>query len=207
MALPESKTDICNLALGRIGSKTVTTAQLTDSTGVIAKTGVIAPHCNRNYEQTRDALLRSNDWRFATERARLVKGSTPPFGEYESSFKLPNDFLAKISIYDDNEPDGVYQYKYKIEGKKILINESSCDLNYIRRITDVKEFDPLFTEVFVLSLALKLVMPLSQDRALYREIKDELYKEVMPKVRTIDKQETNTEGRGGELNWKETFRS
>jgi hypothetical protein len=197
MALPETKTDICNLALGRIGAKTVTTAELTTGTEVKAA------HCNRNYEQTRDALLRSNHWRFARERATLVEGSTPPF-EYSNSYKLPEDFLALRYIFDDNEPNHIYRYQYAVEGEKIELDEDECEIAYIKRITDVKKFDPLFTEVLVLSLALKLVMPLSQDRALYREIKDELYKEVMPKVRTIDGQETNTEGRGGEVNWKES---
>lgn len=195
MALPETKTDICNLALSRIGAKTVTTAELTADTAVTAK------HCNRNYEQTRDALLRSNHWRFARDRAALVKGAVPPWG-YDHYYKLPEDFLALRSIYDDNEPNHVYRYQYDVEGKQILSDEDTCEILYIKRVTDVKKFDSLFTEVFVLSLALKLVMPLSQDRALYKEIKDELYKELMPKVRTIDGQETNTEGRGGEVNWK-----
>lgn len=198
MALPESKTDRCNLALGRIGSKVVTQAEIT------ANSGVVAPHCNRNYEQTKDALLRSNHWRFARERASLVRGAVPPFG-YAHYFKLPEDFLALRYVFDDNEPDDIYKYKYAIEGTQILINEGTCDVAYIRKIGEGEEFDPLFTEVFVLSLALKLVMPLSQDRALYKEIKEEL-KDMIARVRTIDKQETNTSGRKGKLNWNETYR-
>ena len=199
MANPSSKTDVCNLALSRIGSKTVTEAQIT------ADTDVIAVHCNRHYEQTRDALLRSNAFWFARERASLVESSTPPF-EYSNSYKLPDDFLSPISVYDGSESDGIYRYQYAIEGKKILINEDSCDLRYIKYITDVTEFDPLFIEVLVLSLSLKLVMPIAQDRKLYAEIKDELYGKggVMSRVRAMDKQETNTKGRAGKLTWNES---
>jgi hypothetical protein len=196
MALPESKLDICNLALNRIGAKVVTQAELT------ADTAVTAMHCNRNYEQTRDALLRSNQWRFARERASLVKGSDPPF-EYDHSYKLPDDYLSLIYIYDSDEYDGVHRDQYALEGDKILSSENSLDIKYIRRVTDVAEFDALFIEVFVLALALKLVMPLSQDRKLYAEIKEELYKKVMPKVRAVDRQETSTKGRGGRQTWNE----
>ena len=197
MALPENKTDICNLALGRMGEKTVTTTEITDNSGVIA------PHCNRNYEQTRDALLRSLDWRFASDRAELEEADTPDF-EWDYAFDLPDDFLAMKSIYDDNEPNHVYGNHYELEGKLLLTNEDACEIKYIKQVEDVTLFDPLFVEVLVLSLALKLVMPLSQDRELYAEIKDELYKQVMPKVRTLDKQETSTEGRAGKLTWNES---
>ncbi len=197
MALPETKTDICKLVLGRIGSKTVTEDEITDDSGVIA------PHCNLHYEQTRDALLRSHYWRFASTRAELEAGDTPDF-EWDYAFDLPDNFLAMKSIYDDNEPDHVYRNHYELEGSLLLTNEDECEIKYIKQVTDVTLFDPLFIEVFVLTLALKLVMPLSQDRELYAEIKDELYKQVMPKVRALDRQETNTEGRAGKLTWNES---
>ena len=66
MALPDSKTDICNMALGRLGHKQ-TTAVL-----IAADSDPDAVQCNLFYEQTRDALLRSHWWRFAGARIRLV---------------------------------------------------------------------------------------------------------------------------------------
>ena len=66
MASPDSKTDICNLALRRIGSEGVTEAEIT------ANTAVNAIHCNLQYEQTRDALQRSHLWRFNKARIRLA---------------------------------------------------------------------------------------------------------------------------------------
>ena len=197
MALPTTKTDICNLALTRIGAKVVTVAEIT------ADTAVTAMHCNRHYEQTRDALLRSHWWRFASGRVELEEADEPDF-EWDNAYDLPDDFLAMKTIYDDNEPDHIYKNPYELEGSLLLINEDECEIRYIKQVTDVTLFDPLFVEVLVLTLALKLVMPLSQDRGLYAEIKDELYKEVMPKVRALDRQETNTSGRGGELTWNES---
>lgn len=246
MALPTTKTDMCNLALSRIGAKAITTAQIT------ADTDVRAGHCNRNYEQTRDALTRSHWWRFASTRIKLVAGwvtatvyttdqyvsndsvwykcleahtsgalddepgtgaveatywttltavdYTPAIGEYTYIWALPSDFLYMKSIYEGRFTD-TNNYSYAIEGTDILTDESEVEIRYIKQVADVTEFDPLFVEVLILSLALKLVMPLSQDRALYKEIKEELYKEVMPKVRALNRQETNTIGRNDLGTW------
>lgn len=66
MALPTSKTDICNLALRRIGQTAVTTAQLT------ANTAPNAIHCNLHYEQDRNELQELYWWRFNKSRIRLA---------------------------------------------------------------------------------------------------------------------------------------
>ena len=239
MALPTTKTDICNLSLSRIGAKAVTSAQITADTDVSAK------HCNRNYEQTRDALLRSFKWRFASTRLDLVAGwatatvyttdqyvsndsvwykclvahtsgalddepgtgaveatywttltavdYTPETGEYDYIWALPSAYLKMRSLYEGRFSDENIE-PYALEGSYILTNEDEVEIRYVKQVTDVEEFDPLFVEVLVLSLALKLVMPLSQDRQLYKEIKEELYQEVMPRVRVVDGQETNTKG-------------
>jgi hypothetical protein len=66
MALPTDKSDICNLALRRIGQTAVTTAQLT------ADTETNAVHCNLHYEQDRDELQELYWWRFNKARIRLA---------------------------------------------------------------------------------------------------------------------------------------
>lgn len=66
MALPTSKTDICNLALRRVGQTAVTTAELT------ANTATNAVHCNLQYEQTRDELQEMYWFRFNKTRIRLA---------------------------------------------------------------------------------------------------------------------------------------
>jgi hypothetical protein len=46
-------------------------------------------------------------------------------------------------------------------------------------------------------------MPITQDVKLYAEIKDELYNQIMPRVRAMDRQETNTTGRYNRRPWVE----
>ena len=66
MALPTTKTDLCNIAFDRIGAAPVTDAEITADTDPRAK------KCNLHYEQTRDALQRSYTWRFNKERIKLA---------------------------------------------------------------------------------------------------------------------------------------
>lgn len=192
MALPASKTDICNLALSRIGAKSVTEAQIT------ANTDVRAQHCNRHYEQTRDALQRSHWWRFASDRATLTATATPSF-EWDTAFTLPTDFLRMKSIFEDNNTTNKTSLlPFALEGSTLLFSETTCQIRYIKQVTDVTKFDPLYTEALVLKFGLKLIPPLagvgSAGRALLKEIKDELFERggVMERIRTVDRQETNT---------------
>ena len=247
MASPSNKTDICNMMLGRIGSKRVTTAQIT------ADTEVLAQHCNLHYEQTRDALVRSHRWRFAGARIKLASTwatakvyttdqyvenddiwykcatahtssalneppssswttlsastYTPDF-EWDYMFDLPADFLAMRPTYDDN--DTIYNntlYSYVVEGSKYYTNEATVEMRYTKQVTDVTKFDPLFIEVLVLSGALKLVLPISQDEILYRDLKEELYgrKGLMSRVRAMDRQEQNTRGQDDFELWTSYF--
>lgn len=68
MASPDSKTDMCNLGLRRIGASAVTTEQL-EADPVVEPNAI---HCDLQYEQTRDALQRSHLWRFNKARIKLA---------------------------------------------------------------------------------------------------------------------------------------
>src|SRR4030043_2361618 len=61
--MTEAEVVLCNQSLDRLGAATFTYA---------AQTSNEALKCIRHYEQTRDALLRSFDWPFASARAELV---------------------------------------------------------------------------------------------------------------------------------------
>lgn len=202
MALPTTKTDICNLSLSRIGAKAVTEAQIT------ADTDPRAQHCNRHYEQTRDALIRSHWWRFASDRVALVATDTPDF-EWSNAFTLPDDFLRMKSIFEDNNTvDKTSLLPYALEDDILLYSESTCQIRYIKQVTTIADFDPLFIEALVLQLALKLISPLagvgSAGQSLLKEVKDELFGRggAMERIRTMDRQETNTIPPNFLLSWQ-----
>jgi len=197
----DGPTQICNMALGRIGAKRIN--DLSDATDT--KTEAI--QCRLHYAQTRDALMRSHLWRFASHRKQLSEDTDIPAAEdfeWDHQFDLPNDFLRLKSIYEDNNtPDRSTYYSYDIEGTKILTNETSVYIRYIRRIIDTSKFDPLFTEVLVLLLADRFIGPLAGGDAKIQAKIDDALKKLMPKVRALDRQEPNTMGRADLGTWND----
>lgn len=191
MALPTTKLDICNLSLDRIGEKVITLTQLT------ANTDPRAQACNRNYEQSRDSLQRSHWWRFARARSELTQDADPDDFEWDNQFSLPDDFLRFRSIFEETNSTSRSR-RHAIEGLKLLTNLDEVSLLYIKQVTDVAEFDPLYIEVLILQLALKLLPARAGVGAaaltLSTEIKNEL-RPLLAQVRAIDDNETDVGGR------------
>lgn len=143
-----SETDICNLALSHLGEAPIESLN-EDSTAARA--------CALNYETTRDGVLRSHRWNFAQTRAALAQlEATPAFG-WSYAYALPADCLRVLEV-NDSEVGDVISGPFIIEGRNLLTDETSVNLVYLRRITDVSQFDVLFIE----ALALKLAVVLSE---------------------------------------------
>ena len=200
-------TEICNMALGRLGAKRIGTYEDT------SESSVETIQCRLHYEQTRDALIRSHRWRFARGRATLSANATYAADdnafEYDYAYDLPVDFLAMQQPYEGVPGLVGTHYTYSPEGKQILSNEDEMEIKYIKRVEDPNEFDPLFIEVLVLSLAIKLVMPLSGSGSDGEAVRAGLYQELhgtpqlpglMSRVRQMDKEETETFGESGTWN-------
>ena len=193
--MAESNTKICNQALGRIGASRIN--NLDDDTDTKPE----AIQCRLHYEPIRDALLRSYWWGFASGRKTLVAEDTDPDFEWGKQFILPNDFLAMKSLYEGRFSDANVR-NYAIEGDRLLTNETTMEIRYIKKIIDVTKFDPLFVQLLVLQLDLKLVMPLTQSVELKQSIKEDI-RLLTPDVLAITGQETNTAGRHESSTWND----
>ncbi len=164
--------DICNNALIRIGSKTITSLTSGDK---------VSNACNSIYAQTRDSLLRQHLWNFAVKRIELASEDTTPAFGYDYTYPLPADFI-RVKELDDTDD------RYKIEQGSLLSNSSSVKLVYIARIEDVAKYDPLFLEALIVSLALKLSYILIGSNSREQALKDELQR-VMFLAKQVDGQD------------------
>lgn len=189
-----SETIICSQALARIGEKRLVNLDTDDS--------VNSNHCLAHYAQTRDALLRSHSWRFASGRATLSQDDDDPAFEWDNQFDLPNDFLKMRSVYDgySGKPGDESYYSYALEGDKLLTDQDAMTIRYVKKVTDPSKFDSLFIEVLALQLAIKLSLGIGQDQKLHRALLEELVP-LMAIVRSLDKQETNTIKRDRKPTW------
>ena len=145
-----SDVSICSNALGYLGAQPITS--LTDDPSERAKI------CNRVYATTRNALLQEHGWNFATVRVALnLLVDTPAWG-YTSQFQLPVGLLQVVET-DPKDLD------YRIEGDKLLCNESAVNLKYIKEVTDPLLFSSHFVTALEYKLASVLAIPITGDVA------------------------------------------
>jgi len=179
-----SNTSICNMALDKLGAGQINDLDSGESTEAIK--------CRTHFEQTRDALLRSYWWGFATARVDLSAHVDTPAFEWDYQYSLPDDFLRMKAIYEDGITNINYR-NYAIEGDLLLTNESSMSIKYIKRVTDPTKFDELFTETLILKLALKLIALAGSDPKIINVISTEL-RVIEQDARAVNGQEINTDG-------------
>lgn len=184
------------MALGRISSKRINNYEDADENSPQAIQGRL------HFEQTRDSLVESYWWRFASGRATLSASPDTPDSEYDYQFILPTDFLAMKSIYEDRHSDENLR-SYALEDKMLLTNEDEMKIKYIKKVTDPTKFSPFFVEVLVLSLAKKMLPALAgQNTKLTKDIGDEL-RLLIPTVKAHSGQQTNTEGQYNLETWND----
>jgi len=250
MSLTEDEVAICNQALSKFGSFTMDYSDQTKNEGV---------HCNRHYEQTRDALQRSYNWNFTAKRIILVSSWEEDTYYTTDQYAWEDDVLYKCTtahrstefnshyVYDGDDllydtddlvfdedylivdsdgtfywqmvlerPEFYWSYKYqlpadflrlkpkwlkeldirfKIENGYLLCSEQEINLHYTGKVTDPDDFDPLFTEVLILDLALKLLYPLAGAKT--QDLKIELYRErltAMAKAKAVCENEADRTG-------------
>ncbi len=193
--MAESNTSICNQALGKIGAQRINDFE--DDTESSAQ----AIQCRLHFEPTRDALLRSHYWPFASARKTLSQDDTDPDFEWDNQFILPTDFLYLKSIFDNSPATNNSRHSHAIEGERILTNDNEMKIRYVKKVTDASKFDPLFVKVLVLLLADEMIGPLAGgDVRIQKKINDVLDK-LMPRVRALSRQEANLEGRAEQFTW------
>jgi len=166
---------ICNLALQRVGAKSISSLS-EDTTAGRA--------CNRVYGQARDSELRSHSWAFARERVKVAADSTDPTFGAAKRYALPSDSLR---ILPTNGVDGTdTQDDFEIFGKFIHTDHSTpISLNYIKRITDENTFDVLFVELLIARIAMDVSEKVTQSNKKKEEARFH-YKEVQKEARRIN---------------------
>lgn len=175
-----SSTQICNIALSEIGEDPILS---------LDENSRAARACNLVYDDIRKKVLRSHDWNFATDRVELaLLTGSPSFG-FDYQYQLPSDYLRLTATSWDEYAD----VKYKIEGNKLLINESSISIVYVKDFKDSANFDELFQEALSFRIASKLAIKLADDKTLRDRMMEE-YMSVLAEARSIDSQEGTPDG-------------
>jgi hypothetical protein len=154
--------EICNLALHRIGEKSITT--LSDNTAA-------ATACSLFYARTVKALLTAYDWPFATTAADLGTATETDVSGWSYVYTLPADYLRGIRLEDqgqngsdtDDAAGATTLYDYEIRGASLYTDIEDAWLIYVQSITDTTLFPIEFEEALIFKLAADIAMSLTGD--------------------------------------------
>lgn len=142
--------DICNMALDYINVENITS---------IDENTKQAKKCKFWFNQVRKSLLLNLNATFSIKRARLVEDANykEVFG-YKKAYVLPKDCLKVISLGNPTLVNHSQQ-----EGDYFYCDESEVFIRYLADVSDVSKYDAEFNDLFALTLATKICLPLTND--------------------------------------------
>lgn len=141
------------------------------------------------YPVTRDALISSHPWNFATGQATLPRLVAAPVADYAHAFQLPADFLRALSAGAGPRGRGV---AYRIAERRLHAAVPEIVLTYIFR-PDESAFPPWFDRLLIARLAAEFCLPLTESTS-RAELLETLAERAVRQGRLIDAQE-ETPGR------------
>jgi len=167
------------MALSQLGAHTITDLGLDDKNSEL---------CNLFIEPTIDEILRLHPWNCAYYRKTLaLLDDAPDFG-YDCKYTLPSApyCLRAMRI------NGDWQYAFKVEGRELLTDEGSVDLEYIKRIVNPADFDALVITVIATRLAWRLSFLVTQSVSVRKSAGEE-FRSALVEARAADAQEGSAE--------------
>jgi hypothetical protein len=179
--MASSNVAIVNMALTGIGAARI--LKLSDDTETARK-------CNAVYESIRDEVLASYPWRFALARQSLSRLADGPEYGYEYAFQIPLNCLRVIS--SDLDESG---YPWTREGDRLVTNQDSMKILYVKRETDANKFTQGFITALAARLEAELCYPITQNGDLAKQKLEIYFKSKLPLAKSLDAQE----GRDGKL--------
>lgn len=112
-----------------------------------------------------------------------------PLFDYLYSIPLPTDCvrLCKVNYLTGNSAF-IFNEEYRVEGRYIVMNDSTANINYVFDLTDVTVMDTNLIEAIGLYLAYDICYKITQANDLRNEIRKE-YEQVLARARFIDSTE------------------
>lgn len=162
-----SKVNICNRALARLGASRITA--LTDNTSE-------AKYCNLLYNDVAAEVMVMGSWTAATRRAELNATVDTPDFEYSYEFQLPTNPKCLKVLSVDEWSHGAEEFK--IEGDKLLSNNSTAHIKYIAYLTDPESYGVYLTSAIIARLAFEMSYPLVGQASIRADLRQESLQDI-----------------------------
>jgi hypothetical protein len=175
-----SEVEIVNNALLLFGGDTIVSLDDNTTRAKIAK-NIFGP--------TRDAVLRAHAWNCAISRAKLGLSSSAPSYSWTYKYPLPSDpYCLRVLSLNESQEDGDPGDEFRIEGRFLVTNEGTADIQFIKRITDPNEFDANLYQALSFRLAAAMSYSITGSQAVVTAMWT-LYENMIKEARSIDGQE------------------
>lgn len=140
---------------------------------------------NRNFDHTRQMMLRANPWNFACELFELNAAADVPAYQWRYFYDLPNGWLRVLPPTYNGERNGV-PLNHVVKSNRLLMNDTSP--RRVELVMDQPEpgtWDALFLEAFRCTLAAQMAHRFS-GKAKYLELARGMAREAMDKAEEIN---------------------
>lgn len=150
-----SKVRLCNVALSRLGAARITS--ITDNTAE-------AKLCNVLFDQVAEETMAEGQWSSTISRSVLNQTTNSPSWGFTYEFQLPTN-PKSLKVLSINE-DTTGTIPFRIEGDKLLSDNSAISIKYIGIITDTESYDAMLKRAIVSRLTAELAYPITGSSAL-----------------------------------------
>ena len=152
-----SVVDMCNSALNLLGASTI--SSLTEDTKN-------ARLCNQRYTPIRNRVFRSHNWNCLIKRVQLAQDSTAPVVEFAYAYTIPANCLRVLAIHNGTTDSIKTNLEYKVEGRKIVTDETTVYLLYVAIDTDPTNYDAYLYEAIAHQLAADICYAITNNSTL-----------------------------------------
>ncbi len=170
--------ELCSRALLRLGAQPIASMEEGTAEAEIAA-GL--------YAGTRDAMLSSHPWSFATGQSTLPRLDAVPVADFAHAFQLPAGFLRAISA-GRGVPFRLFEDRLHTDAPQVV-------LTHIFR-PDEASFPPFFAAALVARLAAEFCIPLTENTARTQLLSQQAEAELRA-ARRADSQQATVQAIGG----------
>jgi hypothetical protein len=135
----------------------------------------------------RDAVLRRHPWNCAIKRVTLAPDEAVPAFDYGHQFTLPSDWLRTLSVGQEGD-----RPRYKMEGGKLLMDETVCRLRYVWRNDNPATWDALLVETMTHVMRNLFAYPTTQSGSL-EQLVNSTVQAAIREARAVDGSEDEPE--------------
>jgi hypothetical protein len=173
-----SKLSLINDALTHLGANRI--VSLTDGS---TESAVM----NQIYDGVLDSVMRAYPWNCLVNRTQLVASTTTPTYQFDYMYPLPTDpYCIRVLEMEETRSDDLW----KIEGRNLLTDASTCKIKFLGRPDDVGNIDGLLASAISARLAAEAAYTLVQSNALMQSMWA-LFQGKMEEARIVDHVESS----------------